>query len=171
MNLGIFKQNVNWNIDQIAVQVAQAEKVKGRAKSGFYKAAIILAASVIEALAFKLLETNEKLEMPLEDWDCVESNPLPKKYIIDGAQLSICKRVQQKFKLKKHTDFKKVNEVAQKLNIFSKSFFNKIEKVRELRNKIHIQGLNRPDRSYTKKELEFISSVMVELLDKLDLKE
>ena len=116
----IFKQNVKWNIVQIAVQVAQAERVKGRAKSGFYKAATMLAASVVEALAFKLLEVNRGVDMPLEDWRCIESNPLPKKYVVDGAQLSICKRIQHKFQLKKHTDFKKVNEVNRKLGIFSK---------------------------------------------------
>ena len=129
----------------------------------------MLAASVVEALAFKLLEVNRGVDMPLEDWRCIESNPLPKKYVVDGAQLSICKRIQHKFQLKKHTDFKKVNEVNRKLGIFSENFFKKIEKVRELRNKIHIQGLNRPDRSYTKKELKFISSVMDALLNKLGL--
>ncbi|MBI5412588.1 hypothetical protein HZA43_05480 [Candidatus Peregrinibacteria bacterium] len=171
MELGAFKQNLDWNIRQIAIQFSQAEKVNGRARSGFYKAAVISAASVVEALAFKLLETNEKLEMPLGDWLCKDSNFLPLKYITnDGARLSICKRTQERFKLTKNTDFKKVNEVCYKLKLFSQQFFKKIEKIRRLRNKIHIQGLNIADRSYTKRELEFISSVMAQLLDKLRLR-
>ena len=45
--------------------------------------------------------------------------------------------------------------------------FNKIEKIRHLRNKIHIQGLEDLDRSYRRHELEFIGSVMNELLSKV----
>ncbi len=81
--------------------------------------------------------------------------------------LSICEREQSKFKLGKQTDFKKVNEVCCKLGIFSSKFFKKIEKVRSLRNKIHIQGLSNLDRSYNKRQLDFISSVMDSLLAKL----
>lgn len=84
--------------------------------------------------------------------------------------MSICERTKPKFRLNKQTDFKKVNEVCLVLKIFSKKLFNKIEKVRKLRNKIHIQGLNNLDRSYTKNELEFISSVMNELLGKINSK-
>lgn len=163
----IFLQNINWNIDQIAIQFSQAEQVKGRARSGFYKAAIILTSSVIEALAFKLLEQTDKI-MPLDDWRCNESLLLPTQYTNNGSRLSLCKRTQNTFQLTKHTDFKKVNEVSLKLGLFSKKFFTKIEKIRKLRNKIHIQGLDNIDRSYTRKELEAISSVMSELLNKLN---
>ena len=58
MNIDAFNKNVSWNLEQIAVQVGHAEKVKGRARSGYYKAAIILAASIVEALAYKILESN-----------------------------------------------------------------------------------------------------------------
>ena len=106
--------------------------------------------------------------MPLEDWKCVRSNLLSPAYKSDKAErLSICERVKQKFKLTRQTDFKKVNEVCLALGLFSKGLFNKIEKIRHLRNKIHIQGLENLDRSYTKHELEFIGSVMNELLNKV----
>ena len=168
MNIDAFNKNVSWNLEQIAVQVGHAEKVKGRARSGYYKAAIILAASIVEALAYKILESNSSLPMPLEDWKCVNSIFLPNKFRSDnGERLSICERKRCKFELNKQTDFKKVNEVCFSLKIFSKKLFSKIENVRKLRNKIHIQGLSNLDRSYTKKELEIVSSVMNELLDKI----
>ena len=73
----VFWENIHWNIDQIAVQQAQAEKVNGRAKSGYYKAAILLASSVVEALAYKLLEQEiarlPEDRLPLQDWECFES--------------------------------------------------------------------------------------------------
>lgn len=171
MHTETFNKNVQWNLEQVAVQVGHAERVKTRARSGYYKSAIILAAAIVEALAYKILEQNSFLEMPLEDWQCVRSSLLSQQYQSKrGERLSICERTKPKFRLNKQTDFKKVNEVCLVLKIFSKKLFNKIEKVRKLRNKIHIQGLNNLDRSYTKNELEFISSVMNELLGKINSK-
>ena len=169
MDVDTFNKNVEWNLEQIAVQVGHAERVKTRARSGYYKSAIILAAAIVEALAYKILEQNNSLEMPLEDWQCVRSSFLPQQYKSDkGERLSVCERIKPKFKLNKQTDFKKVDEVCFALKIFPKKLFNKIQKIRKLRNKIHIQGLNNLDRSYTKHELEFISSVMNELLGKIN---
>lgn len=163
-----FSENVRWNLRQVTVQVEHANKVNGRAKSGYYKAAIIMAASVVEALAYKILEQNNTaLEMPFEDWEYKNCSILPSRYkSVDGCNLVICETYKPVFCLNKHTDFSKVNRVCAKLGIFSDGFFMKIDKVRELRNKIHIQGLGNIDRSYTKKELEFVSSVLEELLEK-----
>ncbi len=163
-----FAENIKWNLEQIVVQFRHAEKVKGRARSGYYKAAIMLAASVVEALAFKVL-SGSNLKMPLGDWQCKNSSFLPEFcQSKNGCKLSVCERNQTVFKLERNTDFKKVNEICLEIKIFSEQFFKKIEKVRILRNKIHIQGLGNIDRSYTKMELEFISSVMAELLNKLE---
>lgn len=168
MHTETFNKNVQWNLEQVAVQVGHAEQVKTRARSGYYKSAIILAAAIVEALAYKILEQNNSLKMPIEDWHCVRSSFLPERYKSDkNERLSICERTRSEFKLNKQTDFKKVNEVCFNLKLFSKKLFNKIERVRKLRNKIHIQGLDNLDRSYTKNELEFISSVMNELLGKI----
>lgn len=170
MNIEIFEQNIKWNFAQVAVQSKHADQVNGRAKSGYYKAAIIIAASVVEALAYKILSDaeNRGVELPLENWWCKNSYLLPENYKGSGdCRLSICERRQSKFKLDKFTDFKRVNEICLKLKLFDKNFFNEIEKVRNLRNKIHIQGLEDLDRSYTKKELEFVSPIIVKLLNKL----
>ena len=162
-----FATNMLWNLEQVAVQVGHAEKVKTRARSGYYKSAIMLSAAIVESLAFKILEKNSNLEMPEEDWRCVRSHPLPKEYRGEKGGLSICERIKPRFELDKHTDFKRVNEVCLNLKLFSEKLFEKIEKVRKLRNRIHIQGLSNIDRSYTKKELEFVGSVMDELMDVL----
>lgn len=124
MNVEIFKKNVLWNISQIAVQFQHAEQVNGKAKSGYYKAAIMIASSVVEALAYKLLKENEKQNMPLDDWKSFRYYQLPQQYkSINGKFLSICERTQFPFELTKHTDFKKVNEICYKLKLFS-SFFS-----------------------------------------------
>ena len=98
MNSETFNKNVQWNLEQVAVQVGHAERVKARARSGYYKSAIILAAAITEALAYKLLEQNNNLEMPLEDWQCIHSNFLPQTYkSTKGNTLSICERIQPRF--------------------------------------------------------------------------
>ena len=129
MESNTFEQNVVWNIKQIAVQVGHAEKVKTKAKSGYYKVAIILTASIVEALAFKLLSESQKgKEMPFDDWVCLNSSLLSEKYTSkDGLRLSICERKQPRFELRRTTDFKKVNEICFKLGVFSKKFFKKIK--------------------------------------------
>jgi len=171
MDADTFNKNVQWNLEQIAVQVGHAERVKTRARSGYYKSAIMLAAAIVEALAYKILDQNNSLEMPLEDWQCVRSSLLNQNYVSSrGKRLSICERIRPTFKLNKQADFKKVNEVCLSLKIFSNRLFKKIEKVRILRNKIHIQGLSNLDRSYTKQELELVSFVMNELLGKINSK-
>lgn len=162
-----FRQNVEWNINQIAVQFRHAELVNGRARSGYYKVAIMLAASIVEALAYKILDGNGATGI-LEDWKCTKHNFLPKDYDNNANErLSICRRVRPEFKLDKTTDFKKVNDVCHKIGIFSDKTFRRVEKIRTLRNKIHLQGLSTLDRSYTKKELESVSSVINELLGKM----
>lgn len=164
-----FIDNINWNIDQISVQTSHAESVKGRARSGYYKAAIILAASVVEALAYRLLEVNQGKEMPFEDSDCYESITLPASLLPDqaGYNLMICKRTKKRFKLESRTDFSKVINISFKLSLFSHKFKLKLDKIRELRNKVHIQGLKDTDRSYTKKELESVSYAINKLIELL----
>jgi hypothetical protein len=49
------RQNIDWNIGLIATQVGHANSAKTRARSGYYKLAIIIAASIIEALVHLLL--------------------------------------------------------------------------------------------------------------------
>ena len=65
MEVAVFDKNVEWNLVQIAVQVGHAEKVRTRARSGYYKSAIMLAAAIVEALAYKILEKNSLMDMPL----------------------------------------------------------------------------------------------------------
>ena len=47
---------------------------------------------------------------------------------------------------------------------FQKRLFNKVETVRKMRNKIHIQGLKFIDRRYTEGEVKRISTIIDELL-------
>jgi hypothetical protein len=52
------RENVNWNIELIATQLEHVQKAKGRARSGYYKLAVIIGASIVEAFVHVLLLNN-----------------------------------------------------------------------------------------------------------------
>lgn len=167
----VLKENIMFNIELIGVQVRNALRVQGRARSGYYKVAILLAAAIAEALAHQVLKM--RLESgtapPNNPWECYECHDLPQSHQQATFKLAICKRRQLPFDLTARTDFARVNKVCLDLGIFSEQFFRKIERVRDLRNRIHLQGLDQVDRSYTKRQLMSVSYVLNKLLDKLTL--
>jgi|GEM_PF-4522871 len=48
------RKNIAWNLKQVVIQLSHAHKVKGKARSGYYKIALMLDCSVVEALAHEL---------------------------------------------------------------------------------------------------------------------
>ncbi|MBM3255950.1 MAG: hypothetical protein FJZ04_00560 [Candidatus Moranbacteria bacterium] len=124
----VLRKNIIWNLKQVAIQISHAGKVKGKARSGYYKIALMLSCSIVEALAHELLKRNLKKissedKRLLENYRCFESHFLPIKFSVDEYRLSVCKRRREKFELNRNTDFKKINEVCLRLNIFSKKDF------------------------------------------------
>ena len=163
------RANVNLVLNQIVIQVRHADNVRGRARSGYYKVAILLAATVVEALAHSILKLklNDGATPPLGGWECYESYNLPKSHQPTTHLLSVCKRRKSVFRLTNKTDFVRVNETCRDLGIFSSNFFQKIDRVRIMRNRIHLQSLNRVDSSYTKKQLDSVGYVINKLIDKI----
>ncbi|HKC14489.1 MAG TPA: hypothetical protein VKC89_00775 [Patescibacteria group bacterium] len=163
------KSNIEWNIVQISLQINHANSVNGKAKSGYYRVSILLAAAVAEALAHTLLK--DKLDggmiPPDEGWECFETHDLPDSHQPTTHRLSVCKRRKLPFQLTNKTDFVKVNKISKDLGIFSNAFFVKMDKVRILRNKIHLQSLTIVDRSYNKDQLDSIGYVIGKLLNKI----
>ena len=164
-----FWRNIVWNFEQVVVQHAHAAGVNTRARSGYYKAAIILASSVAEALAYRILE--ERLHGDVaadllleEDWQYFDCHNIPPQYGRDGMLLSLCQRRKQQFILTKQTDFKKVNEMCLRTGCFTKHFFKRVEMVRTRRNQIHIQGLKSLGRSWNKAQLDQVARVVTKLI-------
>ena len=172
VNEKILLENVVWNIEQIAVQYKHATEVRGKARSGYYKISIILACSIVEALAYVLLQRAiaRGIEMPVLKTEYFDCQLLPKCFISDNnGRLVICKKRTPIFKLDTLTTFKEVNIISKKVGLFSKRLrlYNKLERIRQMRNKIHLQGLGFVDKSYTRKDLEYVSSAIEALLKML----
>lgn len=168
-NERILDGNIKWNIRLIATQLRHAEKAKVRARSGYYKIAVILTLSIVEALVHALLV--KKLGIvgsfstgKIETYEC---SSLPKKFYPEDIELAICKQREEIIKISKNPNFSVLNNTCLKLSLFSNNLFQKVEWARKIRNKIHLQGLDRIDRSYNKRDLEKISGIMNDLLSLL----
>ena len=62
----VLRENIERNIELIAVQQRHAQEVRPPERSGYYKSAIILAASVTEALVFELVKKHStKNNLPI----------------------------------------------------------------------------------------------------------
>jgi hypothetical protein len=166
------RDNVNWNVELIANQLKHAQLAKGRARSGYYKLAVIIGASIVEAFVHLLLLNNIKDGEVLRTGkkETYECSPLPKNfYRVPGEELVIAKRRDEIISIKGNTDFVILNRVCLEKGLFTKRFFRKVEAVRTIRNKVHIQGLGYVDRSYTRHDVEKIAMIANELLNKLNL--
>src|SRR5258708_25409825 len=88
------KSNIEWNIVQISLQINHANSVNGKAKSGYYRVSILLAAAVAGALAHTLLK--DKLDGGMipsdEGGECFETLALPDSHPPTNPRLTCCKR-------------------------------------------------------------------------------
>ena len=56
-------------------------------------------------------------------------------------------------------DFMRIIDYCDKYKIVTKKFSEEIHNVRELRNRLHIGGLSKVEKEYTKKDLKFVFGV------------
>lgn len=159
-------RNVKWHLVLIAVQIGHAKRKRGRARSGYYKLAMLLSASVVEALVHALLVKKLGANGVLFTGrkETFEHTPLPRKFFRDSDEVVICKRREEILPLSRNPEFVLLNKACFTQGVFQKRLFNKVETVRKMRNKIHIQGLKFIDRRYTEGEVKRISTIIDELL-------
>lgn len=161
--------NLLWNTNLFAIQIGHAKLVRGRARSGYYKAAYLQLSSVAEALACILLE--KKLSelsaeaIPLDDWKCKNSHMLPSDITRDGVSVSICQRYQPRFVLTDKTEFSRINRMCQTLGIITPKLYDKLEDIRKKRNKIHLKSLLQVERSWNKQDVKEASKVVAALIE------
>lgn len=160
------KRNIDWNINLIATQVRHAQLAKTRAKSGYYKLAVIVCASIVEAMLHLLLrrKLGQAGKIFTGEKETYEPHALPNNLNPPDTKLVIAKQREIVVPISDNPDFGRMNTACHQHGIFNKRIFNKVDKIRKTRNKIHLQGVDHVDRSYTKRDLDGISSTMNELL-------
>ena len=161
-------ENILWNIEQIALFLAEAKEKPINQRSRYYKASFLFIASVIEALLFMIIKkyhSSHKIEYRCEyeyKQLCQLSNKLFKS---TSGQIGIYDKKELDFELNEKIGLQSMNQIGFKYKLFDKRVYNKIDKIRRKRNRIHLQSLSEKDHRYTKRNVEYAASVLLKIIN------
>ena len=72
-------------------------------------------------------------------------------------------------KILKHASLQELNKIAKRCGLFDQELFKKVEKIRELRNKIHIYSLeSTDDKMFSKKDIDNTTSILINILESIN---
>lgn len=170
---GVLRKNVSWAIDDVVAQITLAERVRGRARTTYYKAAILQAAAIVEALLHDYLKTICTQQPQLLNHvtrfktsrEATSLVQLPAATLGTTKELWVCeiKRSQ----IDRMSSFKDMNDLALEIGVISQRLYGSLEYVRNKRNEIHLQTLSTTQRRYNNQILERVSGVMLQILTKI----
>ena len=153
------RANLDTAIQHTAELVAIADNYDKILSSSFRKTIIINTASIIEALLQWKLKNKvkaEKIELS-QEWKFYDVKILHK--ISASEEVVGAKRRRGKKQVSK-LDFVRIIDLCVKHKIVTNQFSKELHKVRELRNRLHLGGLEEVEREYTKKDLNFVFGVV-----------
>ncbi len=151
----VLRQNLDDAFQHILILLPFSESVTydDTAKSSFRKTIIIYTASIVEALLYHVVDTIlSEQDLETSCWELANQSVL---YEVSDSH----KIIAGDFKLKIEQTKKgklnlgQINTLLKDRRIISKLLFDKIDKVRELRNSQHI-GTHRAVKAFTKADLE-----------------
>ncbi|MBU4480434.1 hypothetical protein KKG48_03270 [Patescibacteria group bacterium] len=154
------RTNLDVVFDHIVELTTISDQYKSVLRSSFKKTIIIYTASIIEALLLWLLKKEIKnSEIELKDvWKYNDIKVIYK--LTDGSSCEVVAGIRKKeVKKLNNLDFFAVSRFCLDHNIITRNTFDNVDKVRKLRNKLHIGGLANIDRKYTDKDLKFVFGV------------
>lgn len=161
----ILRENMDITFDHLTelVYLSESPNYNSILKSSFRKTTIIYTASIIEAMLFwflknKISESELKRETKIFKISKEIYKINNKEKIVLGEDL--IKTEQIKFSKLNLVD---INTLCKDNRIITDSMFKNIDKVRELRNKLHIGTLTVIETDYSKDDLEFVFSVAKEV--------
>lgn len=164
----VILDNVKWTIEQVAVFVAEASQKPTKHRSRYYKASFFFTASTVEAIVYLIIKgycSKNKIDYRKESSYRLIHN-LPNDLFINiSGTVGIYEKNKRDFVWKDDIDFQAMNQIAFKYKVFNKELYEKLENVRVKRNKIHIQSLTNKDHRYSKKDIEYVGTVISKLLD------
>ena len=145
----------------------RAPGISNRAKSAYLRAAMILASTIVEGLVYYFIVKTSSDKNPLisSELKISYSHKIPDP-LAPGANLVIGKQSSLDVRLRDRTcTFKNMNRYCRDKNLITSDFYEKLERVREMRNALHVQALSSKDTGYTMQNYKFIDTVMGDLID------
>lgn len=149
--------------------IESAGKARGNTKkSDFYRPAMIVICSIVEALVYELIRRNTTSPDHI-----IESTNIHSELTsIKGTTLALshdiflCKKNKKDLKLD-DADFGKMVVFLRNRKLVTYPKYKQINWVRTERNKIHVQGLKGKDIGYTKEKTDRVGEAIDYLLGKL----
>lgn len=169
----VLQENLEICFDHILDLTAIADlKNYSLVKESFYKTIIIHTASIIEAvLSFFIVEILKISKYKGKDWKYFDVKILYiNKILGEDYQIIAGKRKKDEITINKKTDFNKINTLCLESKIYTEDTYKRIDKVRKLRNKIHLSPLDEIEKSYSKETLNSVFDIAEEVLHIIEKK-
>lgn len=170
----ILAQNISTTLRDIYTLLEAAENLRTRAKTVYYKAVVLLAASVLEAMVYHYIDCLCKQDPSL----LVKAGKkklrrliaLNSKVLETEKKLWVAEDVVQPLKLSDVLiNSKDMNHFLLDNDFIDRQTFSKLEYSREKRNQIHLQTLDSTHRSYTATMVDRIGDAIDIIYGKLEL--
>lgn len=150
--------------------ISIADQFSVQEKNYFYKTCILYTASIIESHIHFCLQKMGYTEIEnkrIRDYKNV--NVIYKDSNWDTEIIS-CNRKRPKSKLEGYIDFALLNTFSKQEWLYNENLYWKIEKVRKLRNQIHLMKLENINRTYSTPELNEVFGTARELFKIIESK-
>ncbi len=167
----ILKANISVNFKYISFlsYLVESEQISQDSQYSVFKNILLYSASIIEAVLHHTLATlikKGKIEA---------SNVMPKieKYsnrktlfkTSDGLEICGVHFKKEPQRLSNSINFIEINRACKRAKILDKTAFEKVEQLREKRNRIHLSGLSKVDDFYEEKDIKEALKLIVEILE------
>lgn len=169
----ILAKNIEITIGDIIRLLDDAAHVNTRARTVYYKCALLFAASILEALVYDFVKCHCQLKPSLlSQVDSKKLNylqPLSSAMLGTSKKLVIAEEVHDPATIKKVTyNSKPMNRFCLDSGLVDKGLFDELEYARKKRNQIHLQTLDSTSRSYTIKMIDRVGLAIEVMYGKLD---
>ncbi|MDP2642690.1 MAG: hypothetical protein Q8P62_02510 [Candidatus Peregrinibacteria bacterium] len=173
----VLRENVAINMQYIIFLLSiEAEyELPGAVTYSTFKTIIIFTASIVESLIhYKLSEliAEKKIEEDQIMGREKKYSQIKELYKISTTE-RICgvKEITNAKRLSDDTDFCELNKAAKRCKLFTEEIFQKAEKIRKMRNRIHPYSLKEVDDKYEKRDIDDIFSttrIIIERIEKYE---
>lgn len=170
----ILKENIAINMQYVIFlySLEREYELPGTTTYSSFKTIILYTASIVESLL------NYKLKELIEE-ERIESNKImttEDKYIyiadlhIISSKEKICgvKKVKKHKQLDNKTIFLDLNKAAKRCGLFNEQLFKKSERLREMRNKIHLAALTEIDNKYPQSDIDNVFEIAKDIIDRIE---
>ena len=170
----ILKENIAINMQYIIFlySLEREYELPGATTYSAFKTIVLYTASIIESIInYKLkelikegkIESSEIMTIEEKYIHIADLYTFPSKEKICGV-----KKVKRYKQLDDKTIFLDLNKAAKRCNLFNEQLFKKSEKLRKMRNKIHLAALTEIDNKYSQSDIDNVFEIAKDVIDRIE---